>query len=79
MRAQRPKATKLALDPELAQEVRGRLELDWPPQQIAAWLARSRPDAAQRVSHETIYLTPYTAARGELGEHVVAGDWEGDL
>ncbi|MCL3862987.1 IS30 family transposase [Actinotalea sp. K2] len=68
VRAQRPKATKLALDPELAQEVRGRLELDWSPQQIAAWLARTRPDPAQRVSHETIYRTLYTADRRELGE-----------
>ena len=68
VRAQRPKPTKLSLDPELAQEVRGRLELDWSPQQIAAWLARARPDPAQRVRHETIYRTLYTAARRELGE-----------
>lgn len=67
-RARRPKATKFALDPELAHEVRGRLELDWSPQQIAAWLVRTRPDPATRVSHETIYRTLYTAARGELGE-----------
>ena len=67
-RGRRPKATKFALNPELAQEVRGRLELDWSPQQIAAWLARSRPDLAQRVSHETIYRTLYTAGRDELGD-----------
>lgn len=68
VRGRRPQTPKLALDPDLAREVRGRLELDWSPQQIAAWLARSRPDPAQRVSHETIYRTLYTAARRELGE-----------
>ena len=40
VRGRRPQTPKLALDPDLAREVRGRLELDWSPQQIAAWLAR---------------------------------------
>ena len=39
----------------------------WSPHQIAGWLKRSYPDDASfQLSHETIYLTLYIQARGDL-------------
>lgn len=67
-RLRRPKATKFAMNVALAQVVRGRLELDWSPQQITAWLTRTYADPEMRVSHETIYRSVYVAARRELGD-----------
>ncbi|MFC4616412.1 IS30 family transposase [Cellulomonas algicola] len=67
-RLRRPKATKFAMNVALAEVVRGRLELDWSPQQITAWLTRTYADPEMRVSHETIYRSVYVAARRELGE-----------
>ena len=52
----------------LLADVRGRLEEDWSPEQIAAWLRREHPtDPTRWVSHETIYRTIYLAGRRELG------------
>lgn len=56
------------MNPALSREVRAKLELDWSPQQIAAWLSKEQQDPVMRVSHETIYRTVYVAGRGELGE-----------
>lgn len=68
VRGRRPKPTKLARNAALAGAVRAKLELDWSPQQIAAWLVREQRDPVMRVSHETMYRTIYVAGRGELGE-----------
>src|SRR5215469_17885580 len=63
----RPKPAKLAVCPRLRQVVEGKLELHWSPQQIAGWLAVSYPDDPEmRVSHETIYLSPFVQSRGAL-------------
>jgi IS30 family transposase len=63
--ARRPKPRKLA-DPRLREEVTGKLEQLWSPQQIACWL-RAQPDASLgSVSHETIYKSLYVQGRGEL-------------
>lgn len=67
-RSRRPKPTKFAVNVALAEMVRDRLELDWSPQQITAWLARTHADPAMRVSHETIYRSVYVAGRRELGD-----------
>ena len=39
IRARRPKAAKLALNPSLRSLVEAKLELRWSPQQISAWLS----------------------------------------
>jgi len=67
-RGRRPKPSRLTSNPALLADVRGRLEEDWSPEQIAAWLRREHPtDPTRWVSHETIYRTIYLAGRRELG------------
>jgi IS30 family transposase len=57
-RARRPKRCKLAGSCGLREVVEEKLELDWSPEQISAWLRRSYcDDLAMQVSHETIYLS----------------------
>jgi IS30 family transposase len=66
-RAQRPKATKLALEPRLRAVVEAKLAARWSPQQIAGWLPLACPqDPVMRVSHETIYLSLFVQSRGAL-------------
>jgi IS30 family transposase len=56
----RPRVPRLAGDERLRTVVLSRLELDWSPQQIAAWLRREHPDEpGMWVSHETIYRAVY--------------------
>src|SRR5690349_3116168 len=65
--ARRPKATKLAANPELLSAVEAGLRRRWSPQQIAARLRRDHPgQEAMRISHETIYRSLYVQSRGEL-------------
>jgi IS30 family transposase len=66
-RAQRPKATKLVLEPRLRAVVEAKLALRWSPQQLAGWLPLADPqDPVMRVSHETIYLSLFVQSRGAL-------------
>jgi IS30 family transposase len=66
-RAARPKVTKLASRPTLAQLVAAKLEQDWSPQQIAGWLKLEFPDDGQmQVSHESIYRSLLVQTRGSL-------------
>jgi IS30 family transposase len=72
-RARRPKACVLAREPRLRQCVAEKLQLQWSPQQIAAWLVRRYPsDQSMRVSHETIYRTLFVQARGALKRELTA-------
>lgn len=72
-RARRPKACLLARTPRLRQCVAEKLQLQWSPQQIAAWLVRRYPsDQSMRVSHETIYRTLFVQARGALKRELTA-------
>ncbi|HKT09879.1 MAG TPA: IS30 family transposase [Gemmatimonadaceae bacterium] len=72
-RAKRPKACRLALEPELRRLVVAKLEQDWSPEQIAGWLKREYPqDAHMHISHETIYRTLYVQARGALKKELQA-------
>ena len=61
-RARRPKVSKLAANAELAGVVAAKLDENWSPQQIAAWL-RHPDDAVMRVSHESIYRDVYMPSR----------------
>jgi IS30 family transposase len=71
-RAHRPKACKLAGNPELRDAVAGRLRQNWSPEQIAGWLKREHPgDESNRVSHETIYRSLYIQARGALKKELL--------
>jgi transposase, IS30 family len=59
-RARRPRAGRLARDPVLRALVQAKLELEWSPEQIAAWLRRDYPARrAWHLCHETIYQAVY--------------------
>lgn len=65
--ARRPKRCKLARSAALRELVAAKLALDWSPQQISGWLARTYPGVqALRVSSETIYRSLFVQARGVL-------------
>jgi IS30 family transposase len=74
-RAQRPKTCLLARNERLRQLIAQKLQLDWSPQQISAWLEIAyADDETMRVSHETIYRSLFIQARGvlkrELTQHL---------
>jgi IS30 family transposase len=72
-RARRPKRSKLAVDSRLREVVEERLELEWSPEQISAWLARTYAgELAMQVSHETIYLSLFVQSRGALRHQLCA-------
>jgi IS30 family transposase len=72
-RAQRPKRCKLARNPALARVVADKLQLEWSPHQVAAWLKRTYPqDEPRQVSHERIYRTLFIQARGALKKELLA-------
>jgi IS30 family transposase len=72
-RARRPKSNKLASSPRLRAIVEEMLTLQWPPQQIAGWLADTYPDGPEmQVSHETMYLSLFVQARGALKRELTA-------
>lgn len=70
-RASRPKPCRLAQLPKLAQLVAEKLQIQWPPEQIAGWLKRTYPDATYQVSHETIYRSLFIQARGALKKELL--------
>ena len=71
-RARRPKVCRLWQHPRLRAAVAAKLDADWSPEQIAAWLVRRYPhEPTMRVSHETIYRTLYVQARGALKQELV--------
>jgi IS30 family transposase len=71
-RARRPKLCRLRQHARLRHVVVAKLQADWSPEQIAAWLTRAYPhDATMRLSHETIYRTLYVQTRGALKQELV--------
>ena len=71
-RARRPKPAKLAVCAELRAWVQQKLQEDWSPEQVSAWLRREFPDRAEmRVSHEAIYQALYVQGRGALRRELV--------
>jgi IS30 family transposase len=72
-RARRPKRAKLAVSSWLREVVEEKLELDWSPEEISAWLGRTYPDdLTMQVSHETIYLSLFVQSRGALRHELCA-------
>jgi IS30 family transposase len=64
-RAERPKLPLLAQNHRLKRQVTRKLEQDWSPEQISAWLKRCYPDdEGMQVSHETIYKSLFIQTRG---------------
>lgn len=71
-RARRPKRCVLALNRRLQEQVAGKLQLEWSPEQISGWLKEQYPaDESMRVSHETIYRTLFVQARGALKKELL--------
>jgi IS30 family transposase len=72
-RARRPKRCKLAAAPALRALVAAKLALEWSPEQISGWLARTYPgEHALSVSTETIYRSLFIQARGVLRKELTA-------
>jgi transposase, IS30 family len=66
-RARRRRRARLAQDAHLRDEVQAKLELEWSPEQIAAWLRAAYPDRVSwHVCHETIYQALYHGGKGGL-------------
>jgi IS30 family transposase len=69
----RPKPCKLVQHQRLQRAVAAKLQLEWSPQQISAWLERQHADdETMRVSHETIYRTLFIQARGALKKELLS-------
>jgi IS30 family transposase len=70
--ALRPKTCPLAKHRKLRTIAASKLILDWSPEQISGWLKRRYPsNESMRVSHETIYRSLFTQARGVLKEELM--------
>jgi IS30 family transposase len=71
-RSLRPKVCKLVEHRMLAHIVASKLQLQWSPQQIAAWLKRAwRGNEDYHLSHETIYRSLFIQARGALKKELL--------
>jgi IS30 family transposase len=72
-RAHRPKLCKQNGNAYLCRAISAKLIRKWSPQQIAGWLMREHPDdESKRVSHETIYRSPFIQTRGVLKKELLA-------
>jgi IS30 family transposase len=72
-RTRRPKPCQLAFNLALNKLVAGKLPGQWSPQQIAWWLKAQYPgDPSMNVSHETIYKSLFSQARGVLKKELLA-------
>ena len=69
----RPKPCKLTHNARLRRAVARKLQMEWSPEQISAWLERQyAADQTMRVSHETIYRTLFIQARAALKKELLA-------
>lgn len=72
-RLRRPRVSRLATEPGLREVVQAKLELEWSPEQIAAWLRQTYPDRPRwQVCHETIYQALYHGGRGGLSRRLTS-------
>ena len=71
-RAHRPKACKLAGNPQLRHIIANKLRCRWSPEQIAGWLKKAHAGNQKlQVSHETIYRSLFIQARGVLKKELL--------
>jgi IS30 family transposase len=69
----RPKESKIAKDPALAEEVQDMLDKRYSPEQVSGRLEVLFPDdESMRISHEAIYQSLYVYPRGELTRELKA-------
>lgn len=70
-RARRPRQGRLHRDHELRELVQTKLELEWSPEQIAAYLRQAYPDRPDwHLCHETIYQALYHGGKGGLSRQL---------
>jgi IS30 family transposase len=70
-RARRPRRGRLLADAQLRAQVQAKLEPEWSPEQIAAWLRAAFPDrTGWHVCHETIYQALYHGGRSGLSRQL---------
>jgi IS30 family transposase len=70
-RLERPRGGRLVSEPGLREAIQAKLELEWSPEQIAAWLRTEYPDRrGWHVCHETIYQALYNGAKGGLSRQL---------
>jgi IS30 family transposase len=70
-RARRERTGRLCEDDELRAVVQEKLELEWSPEQISAWLRLEHPTRPDwHVCHETIYQALYHGAKGGLSRQL---------
>jgi transposase, IS30 family len=70
-RARRPRPSRLLEDGGLRAVVQAKLEVEWSPEQIAAYLRREYPDRLSwHVCHETIYQALYNAGKSGLSRQL---------
>lgn len=70
-RLERPRGGRLASEPGLREAIQSKLELEWSPEQIAAWLRTEYPERRSwHVCHETIYQALYNGAKGGLSRQL---------
>ena len=70
-RGRRKRAGRLATDEQLRQAVQDKLELEWSPEQISAWLRVTYPDRSSwHVCHETIYQAVYHGGKDGLSRQL---------
>jgi IS30 family transposase len=70
-RVERPRGGRLKSEPGLREAIQAKLELEWSPEQIAAWLRTEHPDRPRwHVCHETIYQALYNRRRSGLSRQL---------
>src|SRR5690606_23506662 len=59
------RGVRVATEPGLREAIQSKLELEWSPEQIAAWLRSEFPDQPRwHLCHETIYKALYNPVSG---------------
>lgn len=72
-RLQRPRGLRVATEPGLRAVIQAKLNLEWSPEQIAAWLRTEYPDRPRwHLCHESLYKAIYNGANSGLSRQLTA-------
>jgi transposase, IS30 family len=72
-RLQRPRGVRVATEPGLRAAIQAKLNLEWSPEQIAAWLRTEYPDRPRwHLCHESLYKAIYNGANSGLSRQLTA-------
>ena len=70
-RLERPRGVRLATEPGLRAAIQSKLNLEWSPEQIAAWLRTEHPDMPRwHLCHESLYKAIYNGGRSGLSRQL---------